>query len=119
MAPMLEVHAPQSALSEIDNLRTLLAGIITQCLQHPRPLVIRAYLWLAANTQDIQGKRRCLNAVLELDPEDEPATPALLILDQTRPTSEITPHPTLPTPVLLAAIPLRPRSDGSGFPDGV
>ena len=53
----------------------------------PRPLVVRAWLWLAALTDDLQQKRRCLNAVLYLDPHNEPASLALLLLDQKRPPS--------------------------------
>jgi hypothetical protein len=49
--------------------------------------VVRAWLWLAAEADDIEEKRHCLNAVLQLDPENEPATLALLVLNQTRPTS--------------------------------
>jgi hypothetical protein len=48
---------------------------------------IRAWFWLAAQTGDVEEKRRCLNAVLELDPENEPASLALLLFDQRRPTS--------------------------------
>ena len=53
----------------------------------PRPLVVQAWLWLAAETDDLQEKRTCLKAVLQLDPENEPASLALLLLHQKRPTS--------------------------------
>lgn len=46
-----------------------------------------AWLWLAAQADELEDKRRCLNSVLELDPENEYATLALLVLDQRRPTS--------------------------------
>jgi hypothetical protein len=35
--------------------------------------------------RDIEERRYCLNAVLELDSDNEPATLALLVLDQRRP----------------------------------
>jgi hypothetical protein len=41
----------------------------------------------AADTQDAEDKRRSLKAVLELDPENEPASLALVVLDQARPES--------------------------------
>jgi hypothetical protein len=75
------------SLVVVDRLRTLLARLIAHHLHRPLPLVIRAWLWLAAETDDIEEKRRCLNAVLQLDPENEPATLALLVLDQRRPTN--------------------------------
>ena len=71
----------------LDTLRTLLAKFIVQHLTRPGPLVLQAWLWLAADTQDIEKKRHCLNAVLELEPENEPASLALLLLDQKRPQS--------------------------------
>jgi len=71
----------------IDRLRTLPAKLIVEHLRRLRPLVIRAWFWLAAQADDLEEKRRCLNAVLELDPENEPATLALLVFDQRRPTS--------------------------------
>lgn len=71
----------------VNDLRTVLARLIPHHLRHPRALAIRAWLWLAAESQDIEEKRRCLAAVLELDPENEPASLALLVPDQRRPTS--------------------------------
>lgn len=53
----------------------------------PRLLVIRAWFWLAAQTNDLEEKRRCLEAVLQLDPDNEPAPLELLLFDQRRPTS--------------------------------
>jgi hypothetical protein len=49
--------------------------------------VIRAWFWLAAQRENLVEKRRCLNAILELDPENEPASLVLLLFDQRRPTS--------------------------------
>jgi hypothetical protein len=56
-------------------------------VRHPRPLVLQSWLWLAAETENLEEKRRCLDAVLLLDPENEPASLALLALDQERPES--------------------------------
>jgi len=68
-------------------MRTLGAKSTVCHLRRPRPLVIRAWLWLAAKADNLEEKRRCLHAVLQLHPENEPATLALLVLDQKRPTS--------------------------------
>ena len=54
-----------------DNLRTRLAQLM---VPHLRPLVVQAWLWLAAQAEDIEEKRHCLNAALQLDPENEPAS---------------------------------------------
>lgn len=66
-----------------------MAGIPTRDLHRPRPhlFVIRASFRLAAKADDIKGKRHCLKAVLQLDPENEPASLALLVLDERRPES--------------------------------
>jgi len=64
-----------------------LRGPTRQQFHRPRSLVIRAWLWQAAEADDLEEKRRCLNEVLQLDPENEPASLALLVLDQERPTS--------------------------------
>jgi len=50
-------------------------------------VIVPCWLWLAAKSRDLQDKRRCLHAVLRLDPENEPASLALLLLDQQRPAS--------------------------------
>jgi len=71
----------------IDVPTRVAARFVVHQLHRPRPLVIRAWLWLAAKADELEEKRRCLNAVLQLDPENEPATLALLVLDQRRPTS--------------------------------
>ena len=49
-----------------------------------RPLVIRAWLWLAAQANALGEKRRCLEAVLELDPENEMARLALQVMGSVR-----------------------------------
>jgi len=84
---MLHSFRGPGDLLMIDRLRTLPAKLIVEHLRRLRPLVIRAWFWLAAQADDLEEKRRCLNAVLELDPENEPATLALLVFDQRRPTS--------------------------------
>jgi hypothetical protein len=71
----------------IDRFRTLLAAFVVNHLTRPRMLVVQSWLWLAAKSRDAQDKRRCLHAVLQLDPDNEPASLALLLLDQQRPTS--------------------------------
>lgn len=71
----------------LDHLRTPLARLMAQRLKRPRPLVIQAWLWLAAEADTLEDKRLCLEAVVRLDPENEAASLALLLLDQRRPTS--------------------------------
>ena len=66
----------------LDTFRTLLAKFIVQYLNRPRPLVIRAWFWLAAETEDLEEKRRCLEAVLELNPEGQAARAGLALLHQ-------------------------------------
>jgi len=70
-----------------NDLRTALARLIVRHLRHPRCLVIPAWLWLGAEADDLEEKRRCLEAILQLDPDNEPASVALLLLDQERPSS--------------------------------
>jgi len=60
-----------TGLVVFDNLRTRLAQLM---VPHLRPLVVQAWLWLAAQAEDIEEKRHCLNAALQLDPENEPAS---------------------------------------------
>ena len=64
----------------LDSLRTLLARFVVQHLRRPRSLVVAAYLWLAADTDDTEQKRRCLKAVLEMDPDNARALIALAAL---------------------------------------
>ena len=40
----------------LDRLRTLLASLIVQRFTRPRPLVVQAWLWLAADTDDVEEK---------------------------------------------------------------
>jgi len=67
--------------------RRLLAKLLVQVLACPRPLAIEAYLWLASETDNLEEKRRCLDTVLKLAPENESTTLALPVLDQKRPSS--------------------------------
>jgi len=71
----------------IDRLRTLLATFVVNHLTRPPMLVVRSWLWLAAKSRHTQDNRRCLHAVLRLHPENEPASLALLLVDQRRRTS--------------------------------
>lgn len=70
----------------LDNIRTIAARVIVHRVRRPHLLVIRARFGLAAQADDLQEKRRCLNAILALDPENEAASLALLLFDQRRPT---------------------------------
>ena len=77
--------------SDLDELRILrplpthLAKLIGGHLSCPCPLVLQSWFWLAANAHDIEEKRRCLRAVLQLDAENEPATLGPLVVDHARP----------------------------------
>jgi len=71
----------------LDTFRTLLAKFLVKLFPRPRSLIAQAWFWLAAEADDTEEKRRCLNAILELDPENEPASLAPLVLDQSRPES--------------------------------
>jgi hypothetical protein len=71
----------------LERLPTVLAKLIVHHFTRPRPLVVQAWLWLAAKSQGSEAKHRCLNAALRLDTDNEPAALALLFLDQKRPES--------------------------------
>ena len=66
----------------LDKLRTLLAKFIVKNLTRPRELVIRAWLWLAADTDDVEEKWLFLQAVLQLNPEHQAARAAPVLLSQ-------------------------------------
>ena len=57
----------------INRLRTLSARFVTRWLPGPRVLLVRAWFWLAAEAPDLDQQRRCLDAILELDPANEAA----------------------------------------------
>lgn len=82
-----ETQRSPTGLPMLDRLRTVIAKCIVRHLPRPRVSVIQAWLWLPAKAPDTEEKRRGLNAILELDPENEPALLALLVLDQSRPES--------------------------------
>ena len=65
-----------------DKLRTRLARFIVQHLNCPLLLVIHARLWLAADTDDVEEKWRCLQAELQLNPEHQAARAASALLFQ-------------------------------------
>ncbi len=71
----------------IDSPRTLLAAFVVNHLARPRMPVVQSWLWLAAKSRNTEDKRRSLHAVLQLDPDNQPPSLALLLLDQQRPTS--------------------------------
>jgi len=54
----------------LDHLRSLIAALVVRYLHRPRPLVIRAWLFVAAEADNLEDKRRCLHAVLQLDREN-------------------------------------------------
>ena len=61
----------------INHLRTLSARLITRHLRQPRALVVRACFWLAVDTSDLSEKRRCLEAILALEPGNQWAREAM------------------------------------------
>ena len=61
----------------IDRLRTLSARFFTRYGIGPVALRVRAWAWLAAETDDLREKARCLEAILALDPACEWARVAL------------------------------------------
>ena len=65
-----------------DSLRTALARVLVRHLHLPRALVTQAWLWLAAEADDVEEKWRCLQAVLELNPEHQAARAASALLFQ-------------------------------------
>ena len=60
----------------LDRFRTLLAKLVVHHLNRPLLLVIHAWLWLASETDDVEEKWRCLQAVLALNPEHQAARAA-------------------------------------------
>jgi hypothetical protein len=63
-----------------DRFRTALARFAIEHLARPRRLLIRAWFWPAAHTDNPEEKPRCVNGILALDPENEPATSAFPML---------------------------------------
>jgi len=52
----------------INRLRIISARLVTRWPPGLRGLVVRAWAWLCANTNDLAEKQRCLEAILELEP---------------------------------------------------
>ena len=52
----------------IDCLRIFSARLITRYRLGPRNLQVRAWAWLAADTDDLEEKMRYLEAIVALDP---------------------------------------------------
>ena len=61
----------------VNHIRTLLTRLITRHRLGPRSLQIRAWAWLAASTDDLEEKMRCLKAIVALDPSLDWAQAAL------------------------------------------
>jgi hypothetical protein len=72
-----EQHASVE-LAVVDRLHTSPAQFIVRHLRDPRSLLRAAWGWLAAETDNLNEERRCLEAILELDPAKERAAMALL-----------------------------------------
>lgn len=66
----------------INHFRTLLARFIVRYLSGPRSLLVAAWGWLAAETDDLDKKPIYLEAILALEPENEQAQAALLWVQQ-------------------------------------
>jgi hypothetical protein len=82
----------------LDRPPSTMAKFVVQYLPGPSLLLVTPWLCLAANAGDVEEKCRSLNAVLPLDPENEPATLALLLLERTTPTSYLPRRPPFPVP---------------------
>jgi hypothetical protein len=55
----------------IDCLRTASADLVTRYRLGHLALQIRAWAWLAAETDDLAEQKRCLEAIVALDPRPE------------------------------------------------
>ena len=78
----------------VDRFRTLLTHFAVRWLPGPRSLLLAAWQWLAAEADDLGKKRRCIEAILRLDPDSEWAYTACLwvVQEQTRPVSQAEAH---------------------------
>jgi hypothetical protein len=65
-----------------NRLRTLIARFIVRYLSAPRSLLVAAWGWLAAATDDLGRKQIYLEAILVLEPDNEQAYMALLWVQQ-------------------------------------
>jgi hypothetical protein len=69
---------PLTAIAPVlDKLRTFSARIITRHGIGPRSLQIRAWAWSVAETDDLAEQKRCLEAIVALDPSLDWAQAAL------------------------------------------
>ena len=57
----------------VDQLRTLIGRSIVRYLSLARSLMVAGWLWLAAKADELEEKRRCLQAVQELNREKQAA----------------------------------------------
>ncbi len=64
----------------LNAFRTLTALLFTRLRLGPRILQVRAWAWLCGRTDDPVEKARCLEAILDLDPEIEWAKMALRLV---------------------------------------
>ena len=69
--------------------RTALARFFIRWLPWPPSLLLAAWGWLAAEAEGLGEKRRCLEAILRLEPDNEQAT---MVLQQTSWDEPTTPH---------------------------
>jgi hypothetical protein len=76
----------------LNRLRTLLARLVVRWLPGLRELLVRAWAWLAAETDDLAERQRCLEQILDLDPDLVWAQVALEgVMEQRRGVNEV--HP--------------------------
>jgi hypothetical protein len=68
----------------IDRFRTWSALVFTRHRIGPRIPQIRAWAWLAAETDDLEEKTKCLEAIVALDPDLEWAHEALRLFRNER-----------------------------------
>lgn len=66
----------------IDRLRTASARLVVRFLPWPPSLLLAAWRWLAAETDDLTEKQRCIEVILKLDPDSEWAHTAWLYVLQ-------------------------------------
>jgi hypothetical protein len=60
---------PSLEVTITNHLRTLLARLVVRWLPGPRSLLVRAWAWLCAETDNLGEKQRCLEQILDLDPD--------------------------------------------------
>ena len=80
-------HAEQLSQAVKQRIRLRLPPQLEFDVVYPRSLAIPAWLWLAAEADDLEERRCCLSAFFQQEPEDETASLALSALDRRRPTN--------------------------------